>query len=381
MKNIALIPLRGGSKSIPKKNIKPIAGKPLCAWVLEAAYESGIFNKIVVSTDSVEIAEIVSKIDLGVEIIKRPEHLATDEASTESVMLHTVECFHFDVLTTIQATSPLTTSENFINAYKKFKAENFDSLLTAVRVKRFFWSPDGTPLNYDPANRPRRQDFQGAFMENGAFYITRRDVLDKYKSRLGGKIGIYEMPEETSLEIDEPEDWEAVEALLKKRNIKDILERLKKLKLLAFDCDGVLTDAGMYYSESGEEFKKFNTRDGQGLELIRKKGIKTALITRENSKAAGLRAKKLKVDDTFIGIKDKTGPMRQLKEKYSFNSEDIAYVGDDIGDLPAMEEAGISFAVRDAVDKVKNKADFVLESAGGEGAIREVCEMILKSKE
>lgn len=374
--NLALIPLRGGSKSIPKKNIKEIAGKPLCAWALEAACKSEVFAKTVVSTDCDEIADVVNALGLPVEILKRPEHLATDEASTESVMLHAAENYHFDTLTTIQATSPMVTADDFINAFKKYKTEALDSLLTAVNVKRFFWTPDGSPINYDPVNRPRRQDFQGVFMENGAFYITGRVILNKYKCRLGGKIGIYEMPEETAMEIDEPDDWQAVEALLKKRSDATIAERLKDIKLLAFDCDGVLTDAGMYYGESGEEFKKFNTRDGQGIELIRKKGIKTALITGENSMAAKRRAEKLKIDEVFLGIKDKSGPMKQLMDKYKLKPEDIAYIGDDIGDLPAMEMAGVTFAVQDAVGVVKEKVDFVLNTTGGRSAVREVCDLI-----
>jgi CMP-N-acetylneuraminic acid synthetase len=96
----------------------------------------------------------------------------------------------------------------------RFESQKFNSMLSAVRVKRFFWNDNGTPVNYDPLSRPRRQDFSGTLMENGAFYITRRDALDEYQCRLGGRIGVYEMANETALEIDEPEDWDQVEKLL-----------------------------------------------------------------------------------------------------------------------------------------------------------------------
>ncbi len=214
MSVVALIPLRGGSKSIPQKNIRSIAGKPLAAWVLDAATNSSNIDKIFVSTDSNEIAEVVQSLGLGVDIIFRPPELATDEASTESVMQHFMTRVGFDLLVTIQATSPLLTAEDLDEAITEFHDCQFDSMLSAVRTKRFFWDNDFKPINYDPSCRPRRQDFEGSFMENGAFYITKRNILKHNESRLGGKVGIYEMNDISALEIDEPGDWERVEQLI-----------------------------------------------------------------------------------------------------------------------------------------------------------------------
>ncbi len=214
LNNIALIPLRGGSKGIPKKNIKLIAGKPLCAWVLESAVACDLIDDVYVSTDSEEISQVVDDLNIGVKLIVRPPELATDSASTESVMLHFAENVDFDVLTTIQATSPLLNTLHLENAIKQFTNKQFDSMLSAVRTKRFFWNDNGTPINYEPEKRPRRQDFNGTLMENGAFYLTKRNILEKYNCRLGGKVGVFEMPEETTLEIDEPDDWYAIERLL-----------------------------------------------------------------------------------------------------------------------------------------------------------------------
>lgn len=212
-KIVALIPLRGGSKSIPKKNIKAIGGKPLCSWVLESAVNCKAINQVYVSTDSAEITQVVERLGLGVKIIERPSDLATDEASSESVMLHFASKVDFDVLVTIQATSPLLSAKHLEDAIAKF-SDKYDSMLSVVRIKRFFWTDDGTPINYDPLIRPRRQDFSGTLMENGAFYMTKRTVLEKYKCRLGGKMGVFEMSEDTAIEIDEPSDWIAVEKLL-----------------------------------------------------------------------------------------------------------------------------------------------------------------------
>lgn len=217
MSIVALVPLRGGSKSIPQKNIKSIAGKPLCAWCLEAAVESRMFDAVYVSTDCMQIAEVVEDLGLGVKVIFRPAEFAADESSTESVMFHFMGQLSFDVLVTIQATSPLLEARDLSKALMQFKAEKYDSMLTAVRAKRFFWDDQFNPINYDPISRPRRQDFCGTLMENGAFYITKRGVLELYNCRLGGKIGVYEMDPSSAIEIDELEDWEPVERLLLRR--------------------------------------------------------------------------------------------------------------------------------------------------------------------
>jgi CMP-N-acetylneuraminic acid synthetase len=214
---VALIPLRGGSKSILKKNIKFICGRPLCAWVLDAAVNSELIDSVYVSTDSKEIADVVINLNMGIKIIDRPSNLSTDKATTESVMLHAMKIIPFDSIVTIQATSPLLESAHIDNALVDFETLKYDSMLSAVRVKRFFWTKDGLPINYNPISRPMRQDFEGTFMENGAFYITKRSVLKNLECRVGGVVGIFEMDEKTAVEIDEPNDWTIVENLLEER--------------------------------------------------------------------------------------------------------------------------------------------------------------------
>lgn len=215
--NVVLIPMRGGSKSIPKKNIKMIADRPLCDWVIKASINAKKVDEIYVSTDCEEIAEVVKKTAPSVKILGRSAELATDEATTESVILDFMNRVNFDILVTVQATSPLLTGNDIDSALEMFEHNEWDSMLTAVRVKRFFWYDDGSPVNYSPSSRPRRQDFKGTLMENGAFYLTRKNTLEDERCRLGGKIGIYEMSEETAVEIDEPEDWARVEKILLSR--------------------------------------------------------------------------------------------------------------------------------------------------------------------
>jgi len=214
-KIVSLVPLRGGSKSIPYKNIKLLAGKPLCYWVLKAATDSKYIDEVWVSTEDSKIKKTVEALDLGVKIIDRPQEFAQDTSSTESVMLHFMEHADFDILNLIQATSPFTTSADLDSAIELFFEKKNDSLLTGVLHKKFFWTTDGKPLNYNYLARPRRQEFEGVVNENGAFYLTTREILARNKNRLGGNIGIYLFPENRGIDIDEPKDWEEAERLIK----------------------------------------------------------------------------------------------------------------------------------------------------------------------
>jgi len=234
----------------------------------------------------------------------------------------------------------------------------------------------GTSIDYDFKKRPRRQDFKGCLVENGAFYVNKIKNILKYKNRLSGKIAIYEMSEFTSLEIDDPNDWIIAEILMKKNILSKKIFN-KKVKLFAMDVDGVLTDGGMYYSKEGEVLKKFNTKDGMGIELLRKNNIIPAIITKEESKIVLRRAEKLKINEVYIGIKNKLKIIEKLKEKYNLRYENIAYIGDDINDLPVLKKVGLSFAPNDAISEIKEIVKHVTIKKGGEGALREAIDFIL----
>lgn len=377
---VALVPLRGGSKSIPLKNIKPIAGMPLCAWVLTAAHDAGIFSRIIVSTDSEEIAGVVDSLGLPVEVIMRPAELATDTATTEAVMVHIAERIEFETLVTIQATSPLVRPEDFLHAWTQFKRDSLDSLLTGVRINRFFWTKDGVPLNYDPLTRPRRQDFRGSVMENGAFYFTSREILATTGCRLGGKIGVYEMKEDTAVEIDEPSDWFTVERLLIEQRGGTDAQILAQIRLLVVDVDGTLTDGGMYYSADGDLLKKFNTRDAKGLELIRQHGVEVAIMTTENSPIVLARADKLGITHCYTGISDKSAKLAELCTSLGVAFGQVAYIGDDINDLSCIKTVGFSACPVDAVQQIRSAAHHVSAFSGGSGAVRDICDRIIEAK-
>lgn len=220
--NIAFIPVRGGSKSIPLKNIKEICGKPLVYWTAQAANSAECIDKVIIATDSEEIKHVVENLNLKkVEIYNRDPQNAQDSSSTESVMLEYIEKSALnedDYFFLIQATSPMLKSEHIEEMYQKFITEKKDSAFSCVLTKRFFWTKDGIPVNYDYKNRPRRQDFEGYMLENGACYINSVGNIIKDKNRISGKKTLYEMPEYTSYEIDEPDDFLIIEELMKRHN-------------------------------------------------------------------------------------------------------------------------------------------------------------------
>jgi len=384
---VAFIPVRGGSKGIPGKNIRKFCGQPLVYWAVKVASDSKRIDKVYVSTDSKEIKSIVEGFKLSkVQVIGRSKAVSTDTASTEAVMLEFAKKNNFENIVLIQATSPLLEARDLDKAIEKFEKGKFDSLLSLVKQKRFLWKTDGRvvePINYDYSNRPRRQDFDGFLVENGAFYITSKDLLMKSKCRLSGKIGSYEMKEDSYYEIDTLNDWIVAEKLKFERIKADVdgLYNLNNVKLLVCDMDGVMTDAGMYYSKDGERMKKFSARDGMGIKFLRNNGIKIILLTGEDNQIVRERAKKLNVDFLGAGVKDKLTYLKGFFEKNKkYNFKNTAYIGDDLNDLECLSRVYFSACPADAVAEVKGVVKYLCVNDGGGGCVREVCDLIINNR-
>ncbi len=390
--NVAFIPVRGGSKSIPLKNIKLLNGRPLVYWVVRAACMCKYLDRVYIATDSKEIRQAVEEFQKGeeealfskAEVIGRSAESASDTASTEFAMLEFAQQYDFDTIALIQATSPLLSGEDLNRGFERFAEENTDSVLSVVPQKRFRWQqdPEGNvqPMNYDVFHRPRRQEFAGDLVENGAFYITSRKGLMQSRNRISGNIKAVEMSEDTFLEIDEPSDWITIEALMKKKGIRPSEGKLSDIKLFLTDCDGCLTDGGMYYSEQGDEMKKFNTRDGMGFQLLREQGILVGIVTGEDRALNKRRAEKLKLDIIEQGCSDKVLVIDNLCRKLQLEWKNVLYIGDDRNDLAAMQKAGFSCCPADAIPEVQEAADYVTQAKGGAGVIRETAELLLKNR-
>ena len=221
---LALVPMRGGSKGIPGKNIKEIAGKPLCQWVIDSALESDVFHRIIVSTDSKEIADVVMDIyGPRVAVVIRPPELAQDDTPSEAVIAHITEYEPYRTMCMIQATCPLTTAYDFRAARSKFFAWGCDSLLSVVRLEKFAWKQAWieqcvTPVNYRPTNRPmRQQGIEPIYIETGNFYMFYRTTFERHNCRLGNSVGRYVIDPERAIDIDTMEDFKQAEEVLRGR--------------------------------------------------------------------------------------------------------------------------------------------------------------------
>lgn len=388
--NIVFIPVRGGSKSIPLKNIKALNGKPLIYWALKASLFCEYADKVYISTDSDEIKEVVksliadkelSNFDHKLSIVDRSNDTATDTASTESAMLEFANKYDFDNICLVQATSPLLQAKDLENGFEVFSQENVDSVLSVVKQKRFNWHINNIgyaeAINYDYKKRPRRQEFDGYYVENGAFYITSKENLLKSKNRISGNIKLVEMNECSYYEIDEPDDFLLIESIMKlKRN--DISIDKSKIKMVLSDVDGCLTDGGMYYSENGDEIKKFNAKDGMAFRLLKEKGYITGIVTGENVDLNKRRVAKIGLDVYEYGTKDKLETLNKICKQYNISMKNILYIGDDNNDIDILKNVGISCCPNDAIDEVKRLSTIKLKINGGHGVVREVLDFLIE---
>ena len=219
---LAVIPARGGSKGIPGKNLIPLAGKPLIAYTVEQARKAASVSRVVVSTDSDDIAAVARA--HGAEVVARPAELARDRASSESALKHCLDHLRTrqgyvpDLVVFLQATSPLRRAAQIDEAVATLRREQADSLFSCCQAPGFMWRRTGgevTPVNYDPRQRPRRQDAPEDVVENGSIYVFRPWVLAELGCRLGGRISVYPMRTLESWQIDEPDDVEVVEMFLR----------------------------------------------------------------------------------------------------------------------------------------------------------------------
>jgi len=379
MSTIAFIPARGGSKSIPKKNIKSFCGKPLIFWNLQELQKSNV-DQIVVATDCKKIEDTVLSFDFSkVKVYERNKENAQDISSTESVMLEYIDfedLKNTDIFMLVQSTSPFTQSSHFNEGLNLFK--KYDSVLSCCISKRFIWKENGKALNYNISNRPRRQDFQGSFIENGAFYINSVKNIKNTKNRISGNIGLYTMPEYSIMEIDEPEDWVIAESIMKNNILRKSNLDFSSIKIFLSDVDGVMTDAGMYYTDNGDEFKKFCTYDGMGMKILQKSGIKVGILTSEDIDLNRRRANKLKLDFDFHGAKDKLKIVEDLCARENITLNEVAYIGDDVNCFELLSNVGFAACPVNAVNKIKSIPNIIhLQKNGGEGVVREFVELIL----
>jgi CMP-N,N'-diacetyllegionaminic acid synthase len=218
----AIIPARGGSKGIPRKNLINFCGKPLLAWSIMQALEATEIDSVWVSSDDEEILEVAEL--YGARTISRPMVISDDTATSESAWQHALEVIEsnglsINLVVAMQATSPIRESLDLDQGIRLLRGQNYDSVLSVAEVEDFFtWRviSDGTAqsVNYDYRYRKRRQQIEKSYLENGSFYIFRPDLLKIYSNRLGGRIGLFPMEKYKMFQIDNPDDLRLCAAIM-----------------------------------------------------------------------------------------------------------------------------------------------------------------------
>ena len=388
METLAIIPARGGSKGIPRKNVLPLAGKPLIAHNILAAKAASRISRVVVSTDDAEIAA-VSK-EYGAEVVMRPDTLSGDVARSEDALLHVLdtlesdEGYRPDAIAFLQCTSPLTAPADIDGTLAALEEKQADSALAVVPFHYLLWSEqaDGGAdgINHDKGFRLMRQQRQPEFVETGAVYAMRTAGFREAKFRFFGKTVMHEIPVEHWQEIDEPADFriaeERIARLTRSRVAPDALP--DRIAALVMDFDGVLTDDRVFVSSAGEESVACSRGDGMGIELLRKAGLAMTVLSKEQNEVVAARCRKLKLECAH-GIDDKLPLFRLWLDEHGIAAGDAIYIGNDINDIACMAAAGCAAAPADAHPSARAAADIVLTAEGGRGAIRELADLLIAS--
>ncbi|WP_336502582.1 acylneuraminate cytidylyltransferase [Microbacterium paraoxydans] len=378
---VAIIPARGGSKQIPRKNLERVGGVPLVARAVHAARAAACFDLVIVSTDDDEIA--VAAEEAGARVIRRPAELSGDTATSEGAILHALDELEragerFEVVAFLQATSPFLPGAALADAVAEVQQGESDSVFSAVETYGFLWrrGADGTAeaINHEVGHRPRRQDREPHHLETGAFYVFRADGFRTHRHRFFGRIGIAPVPEETAIEIDDAAQLQAARALavLHERPVRI------PARAVVTDFDGVHTDDTAIIDADGGERVRVSREDGMGVSLLRRAGVPMLILSTEVNPVVRARADKLRVS-VLHGIADKEAALRQWAREQDVALADIAYLGNDVNDLPAMRIVGWPVAVANAHPLVRAEARVVLGRRGGDGAVRELVERVLSS--
>lgn len=382
---LAVIPARGGSIGIPRKNVRLIAGKPMIAYCIEQARATDFVDRVVVSTDNAEIQDVA--IEYGAEVIKRPDALSGPRASSESALLHVLdtlretEGYEPDILVFLQATSPLTLAEDIEGTIRAMLDNRAQSALAVVPFHYFLWGADSrggaVGINHDKSVRLMRQDREPQFLESGAVYVMNAPEFRRAGHRFFGNTAMYVMPEHRRFEIDEPVDLEVVDFLIRHRDRESKRPVLpERIEAIVYDFDGVLTDNRVTVSEDGIESVTCDRGDGLAIAMLREGGIEQLVLSKEVNQVVSARCRKLKIP-AIQGQDAKWPVLRQWLDEKGITRAGTIYVGNDINDVECLQNVGCGVAVGDAHPAIRPFARLILEKPGGRGAVRELADLIL----
>lgn len=388
---LAVIPARAGSKGIPGKNLRRIAGRSLIGWSIAAALGSRHHPRVVVSTDGEDIAAEARR--CGAEVILRPASIAGDSAKSEDALLHVLEAlrtregYQPDLLVFLQCTSPLTLSEDIDGTIDALDKDGADTAVAVVPFHYFLWrhNADGhaVGINHDLRFRPLRQEREPQYLEAGAVYVMKADPFREVKHRFFGRVALHVMPAERRWEIDDPIDLEIAASLIHHQRglVPDGNNGLllpASPSAVIFDFDGVMTDDRVMVTDDGREGVLCHRGDGLGLGRLRERGIPLLILSKERNPVVTRRGEKLQIP-VRQGIDEKGPELVRWASEAGINLADAIYVGNDINDLECLKLVGWPVAVGDAHPSVTQAARLVLSKPGGAGAVRELCDLILNA--
>lgn len=399
---LAVIPARGGSKGIPRKNIKLFAGYPLISYSIAAALQSQSVTRVIVSTDDEEIAAVARQFGAETPFIRPPE-LAQDQTTDLPVFEHALKWlkdndnYSPDLVIQLRPTSPIRPRQCVDEAVallqKHPEADSVRGVVPSGQNPYKMWRLTGkdqpmTPLLdlkglAEPFNSPR-QALPSTYWQTGHIDVIRPSVILKQASMSGRMILPYLIDARYTVDIDTPFDWQRYEWLVRNGDLDmvDPASRRRhfpsKISLVVMDFDGVLTDNIVYVDENGVEKVATSRGDSMGIRLVREAlPIEFIVISTEVNPVVTARCKKLKLE-VYQGIKDKPAVLRNVMQQKGISAEEIVFIGNDVNDLGCLDMAGYAVVPADAEPEVIRSADLVLNRKGGRGAVREFCDMLLQ---
>ncbi len=397
---LAIIPARGGSKGIPRKNIRPFAGYPLIAYSIAAGLQAETVTRVIVTTDDEEIAEIARSYGAETPFL-RPAELAGDRTLDLPVFQHALtwlaehEDYHPEAVVHLRPTTPIRPPDivdrtiHLLLAHPE--ADSVRGLTPAHQNPFKMWLMDGEdkpirPLTTlpgieEPYNAPR-QSLPFAYFHNGLIDAMRPATILQLNSMSGKTILPIIFDPVYAADLDTPDDWRRAEQMVihggplmvwpghPRRNMPE------KVQLLVLDFDGVLTDNRVWVDQDGRELVAANRSDSLGINMLRQSGVETVVISKETNPVVAARCRKLNVP-YIQGEDDKASALKNMLVERKIDAAHVVYLGNDINDLPCFPLVRWAVAVADAMPEVARQADYVLTRPGGRGAVRELCDLIL----
>ncbi len=397
---LALIPARGGSKGIPHKNIKRLGDHPLLAYSVAAGLQSSSVSRTIVTTDDPDIAEVARQYGAEAPFL-RPDELAQDDTRDLPVFQHALrwladeEDFHPELVVQLRPTSPFRPPGLVDEAIGVFlehpDANSVRGVVPSKQNPYKMWrlKPGGSlsPLLEtdfpEPYNTPR-QELPTTFWQTGHIDVISAETIQA-GSMSGDVIYPCQVDPIYSVDLDNGLDWERAEDWLRTLGKKIILpdgggKRLPAdLSLLVLDFDGVLTDNRVYVNEKGVESVVANKEDSLGITLLKKAGLEVVILSKERNPVVQARADKMQIP-AYQGVDDKAEKLAQLLQERGLKAEQVAYIGNDVNDLPCFSLVGMAACVADSHPEVKRAADLVLTKKGGRGAVREFIDLLLRQQ-